>query len=79
MLLKSPKVTDRHSRWEAVRVHYDVGTDARVTERHVFLGDDQAADTWGTGDFTAREANGQEGRTQYLIGISLLLFLFPLF
>ena len=32
-------------------VHDDVRTDARVTEWHVFLRDDQAADTWGREDF----------------------------
>lgn len=41
----SEKRTDRHSRWEAVRVHDDVGTDARITKWHVFLRDDQATNT----------------------------------
>jgi hypothetical protein len=60
-------------------VHYDVRTDARITEWHIFLGDDQATDTWERKDFMACKANGQRGSIQDLIGISLLLSLFPLF
>lgn len=60
----SEKRTDRHSRWEAMGVHDDVRTDARVTEWHVFLRDDQAADTWGREDFGPRTASRQEGRAQ---------------
>lgn len=56
-------------------IHDDVRTNARVTEWHVFLRDDQAADTWGREDFGPRTANRQEGRAQNWTGISSLPFL----
>lgn len=70
----SEKRTDRHSRWEAMWVHDDVRTDARITKWHVFLRDNQATNTWGKEDFMHVRANGQKGRIQHLTGICPLLY-----
>lgn len=34
--------TNRHARWEAVRVHYDIWTDSCITKWHVFLRNNQS-------------------------------------
>lgn len=34
--------TNRHTRWEAMRVHYDIWTDSCITKWHVFLRNNQS-------------------------------------
>lgn len=73
----SEKRTDRHSRWEAMWVHDDVRTNARITKRHVFLRDDQATNTWGREDPMPCKAHQQKRRLQCLTGSSPSLSLQP--